>query len=138
MESWAMRDKPHRITQLMDEAGAVIRREPYAGHPSAAVHAYWEEFEREWGFFPRRMDRGEFPFPDRRRFALLNCTPGYSNMPNEFHLLNATMLLVDEFGGVPRVYGYNPQTHNTTDPVGSAMTDPTLNFIVRTRGLDCG
>ncbi len=135
MDSGAMWDKPHRITWLLDEPEAVIHREPYAGHPAAEMHAYWEEFEQRWGFVPRRMDRGRFPFADHRRFVVLHAVPGWDNLPNEVELLKATLVLVRTFGGTPRVYGYDPQRRTTRDPIGTASIDPTLDLVVRRLGL---
>jgi hypothetical protein len=97
MDSAAMWDKPHRITWLLDEPEAVIRREPYAGHPAAAMHDYWEAFRQKWGFVPGRMNRGRYPFADRRRFVVLHAVPGHWRLPNEAELLKATMLLGSVF-----------------------------------------
>lgn len=135
MASGALWDKPHRITWLLDEPEAVIHREPYAGHPAAAMHDYWEAFAQRWGFVPGRMDRGRYPFADRRRFVVLHAEPGWDNLPNEVELLKAAVLLARTFGGTPRVYGYDPQRRTTRDPIGTADTDPTLGSIVRRLGL---
>lgn len=135
MASGALWDKPHRITWLLDEPEAVIHREPYAGHPAAAMHDYWETFTQRWGFVPGRMDRGRYPFADRRRFVVLHAEPGWDNLPNEVELLKAAVLLSSTFGGTPRVYGYDPQRRTTRDPIGTADTNPTLGSIVRRLGL---
>jgi hypothetical protein len=134
-QSGALWDKPHRITWLLNEPDAVIHREPYAGHPAAEMDAYWEAFEKRWGFIPGRMDRGRHPFADHRRFVVLHAVPGWDNLPNEAELLRATMLLVRTFGGRPRVYGYDPERRETRGPLGAALVDPTLGIMTRRLGL---
>ena len=128
-------DKPHRITRLLDHSHAQIRREPYTRHPAARMDAYWEAFEKRWGFIPSRMSQGRHPFADHRRFVVLHAVPGWDNLPNEIELLRATMLLVRTFDGRHRVYAYDPERRETRDPVGAASTDPSLAHIVRRNGL---
>lgn len=132
MASGAMWDKPHRITWLLDEPSAVVDRELYSTHPSADVHAYWEDFEERWGFFPRRIHRGEFPFADRRRFVVLHAEPGCAYLPNEVQLLDIAVMLMRTFGAKARAYAYDPQRRNTRDPMGT-MSDSALSSILHRR-----
>ncbi|MCM2430983.1 hypothetical protein [Streptomyces sp. RKAG337] len=135
MDSGALWDKPHRITWLLDEPDAVIHREPYAGHPSAAVHDYWDAFDKRWGFTPRRMNRGQYPYADRRRWVALHAEPGWDNLPNEQELLKAAVLLARTFGAKAKAYGYDPQLRTTRDPIGTATSDPSLMSVVRRLNL---
>lgn len=134
-ESGDLWDKPHRISRLLDEPGAQVDRELYASHPVARAYAYWEDFEQRWGFRPGRMHRGRHPFADHRRFVVLDAEPGWENLANEVELLEATMMLVRAFGGRPRVYGYGNEHRRTRGPLGSALTDSTLDSLVRRHGL---
>lgn len=130
MDSGAMWDKPHRVTWLLDEPEAVIHREPYAGHPSAAVDDYWEAFEEKWGFVPRRMYRGEYPYADHRRWAVLHTEPAWKDMPGEVELLETAVFLARTFGAKARAYGYDPQRRTTRDPMGTSY-DHTLTSVLR-------
>ncbi|WP_327378734.1 hypothetical protein OG393_32990 (plasmid) [Streptomyces sp. NBC_01216] len=130
MDSGAMWDKPHRITWLLGEPGATITREPYQGHPAAAVHAYWDNFHEQWGFVPGRMHRGEFPFADRRRFAVLHTEPDFGSLPDEAQLLETAHTLMRSFGAKARVYAYDPQRGTTRDPMHT-VSDGTLSDVLR-------
>lgn len=102
-----MWDKPHKVMGLLGAPGAVVRREPYAGHPVEDVHRYWEAFERRWGFVPRRMRQGLVPFGDRRRWVALETEPGHPYLPSERDLLECTVRLAREYGARARVYGWD-------------------------------
>jgi hypothetical protein len=121
-------DKPHRITWLLREPGAIIHREPYAGHPSQAVDDYWTAFYDRWGFVPGRMTWGRFPYADRRRWVALYCRPGWANRPGERRLLEAAVLLARTFGATARVYSAVPgsKTGATRGPIPSAHYDASL------------
>ncbi|MFG2847451.1 hypothetical protein ACGF12_30425 [Kitasatospora sp. NPDC048296] len=96
-------DKPHRISWMADEPGAAISREPYATHPQAAVEAYWEAFEHQWGFTPTSV-----PGTAERRYLLLSCKPGWADLPNEVDLMKTSRALARHFGATVRVYPYSP------------------------------
>jgi GNAT superfamily N-acetyltransferase len=124
-------DKPHRITWLVDEPLAVIRREPYATHPIAAVHAHWEHFRERWGFVPRRLSYGQHPLGTGQRWALLAAEPGWQGQPSEVDLLDAAVTLARTFGAKARVYPYDPRRRDTRDPIGWASIDGTLRQVLR-------
>lgn len=117
LEVSSLWDKPHRITWMLDEPGAVVHREPYAAHPVAAADAYWERFEKTWGFVPFTLEYGRNPLGDGRRWLLLTSEPGWDNIPDEADLLKVTCTLADLFGAEVRVYRYNPARRQVNGPI---------------------
>ncbi|MFJ9382030.1 hypothetical protein [Streptomyces sp. NPDC101455] len=62
-DSCGLGNSVHGITWMRYKPRAVIHRELYATHPLAAVDAYWDDFERMWGFWPSGNFRMEgWPF----------------------------------------------------------------------------
>ncbi|MFF8786923.1 hypothetical protein [Streptomyces sp. NPDC015125] len=117
LEVSSLWDKPHRITWMLDEEGAEIHREPYANHPLAAVDAYWDRFERTWGFSPFTLEDGSNPLGDGRRWLLLTAEPGWGNIPDEVDLLRVSSALADIFGAKVRVYSYNRARRDVNGPI---------------------
>lgn len=117
LEVSSLWDKPHRITWMLDEPGAVIHREPYAPHPAADADAYWERFEKIWGFTPFTLEYGRNPLGGSRRWLLLTSEPGWDNIPDEADLLNATHVLADLFSAEVRTYRYNYARRQVNGPI---------------------
>lgn len=111
-------DKPHRISWMLDVEGAQVHREPYDGHPAAAVHRFWEEFEQTWGFRPRQRGfYGDYPLGRDKSWLMLSCVPGVAHLPNEVDLLRASLFLARKFNAKARVYSWNPGRQQLNGPL---------------------
>lgn len=110
----------HGITAMRDVPGAVIHREPYAGHPAESVARYWTAFRKEWKVTPRGEQHADTEWmggPGRVWFYL-------DAMAEDSGALYAAALeLCETFGATARVYPYNPDT-GTYD--GGPDTQPDL------------
>ena len=120
LEVSSLWDKPHRITWMLDEEGAQIHREPYATHPVAAVVAYWERFEKIWGFRPYTLEYGRNPLGEGRNWLLLTGEPGWANIPNEVDLLRVSHTLARIFNAEARVYSYDRARRELNGPIERA------------------
>ncbi|MFJ2110603.1 hypothetical protein ACIOEX_01520 [Streptomyces sp. NPDC087850] len=115
MRSYVFEDKPNSITWLADDPDAVIHREPYHGHPAAAVHAYWEAFETGSGFWPQLLVDGRQPYGAGRRWVALTFEPRWAGRPGEptvGDLLEAVVSICRRYGAKVRVYPWRPGARN--------------------------
>ncbi|MFE2640230.1 hypothetical protein ACFXKF_36700 [Streptomyces scopuliridis] len=123
-------DKPHRITWMLDEAGAQIHREAYATHPVAAVETYWENFEKTWGFQPHTLEYGTNPLGEGRRWLLLTGEAGYDNIPSEVDLLRVSTTLARIFNAKARVYSYDRARRDLRGPISRVPSALGLRPII--------
>ncbi|MEY9842478.1 hypothetical protein [Streptacidiphilus sp. EB103A] len=129
-------DKPQRITWMLDVPGAHIVREPYATHPVAAVEAYWERFEKDWGFVPNELEYGKNPLGPGRRWLMLTSEPGFANIPNEDELLRIATILIRRFNAEARVYSYNIARREMNGPLKRSGLYGPLNLVPIARALE--
>ncbi|MEU5137002.1 hypothetical protein [Streptomyces californicus] len=103
----------HGITRMRDEPGAVVHREPYAGHPSEAVARYWDAFRKEWGVIPRGevQEGAGWMFGHGKVWFYLDARVEDSGV-----LHGAALELCESFGATARVYPYNPDTKTYDGP----------------------
>ncbi|MEV6425986.1 hypothetical protein [Streptomyces sp. NPDC051662] len=103
----------HGITWMQDVPGAVINREPYAGHPAQAVARYWDAFQQEWGVMPRGevQEGAGWMFGSGKVWFYLEARVEDSGV-----LFEAARELCESFGATARVYPYNPGTKSYDGP----------------------
>ncbi|MEV8544554.1 hypothetical protein [Streptomyces sp. NPDC051572] len=114
----------HGITWMRYKPRAVIHRERYATHPLAAVDAYWDDFERMWGFWPSGNFRMEgWPFGEGREWVNFVCRPEGAWAPmDERALLKVAATFARRFGTEARIYPYDLQNRKITGPLGDTTT----------------
>ncbi|MFI8932386.1 hypothetical protein ACIG3E_32580 [Streptomyces sp. NPDC053474] len=100
-------DSMHGITRMRDVPGAVVGREPYAGHPAESVARYWQAFHEQWGVWPRGEERegAGWEFGPGRVWFYLDAQPESSG-----YLLRLVLKLCRSFDAAARVYPYNPRS----------------------------
>lgn len=123
----------HGITAMLRVPSAAITREEYATHPLAAVDAYWEEFERTWGFLPCGEHQGQgWPFGQDRAWAYFICHPENAwESDDETALLEVTVRIARHFGAKVKVYPYNLAARTLTGPLGNTYWGTRLITVHR-------
>ncbi|MFI5749035.1 hypothetical protein ACIBBE_24585 [Streptomyces sp. NPDC051644] len=123
------------ITAMWHVPGAVIERELYATHPAAAVDAYWEEFQKTYGFLPEGEHRGAggWPFGKGQAWTYLICYPDGRAGEDEVTLLETAVALARKFDAKARVYPYNLHRKELEGPFGDDSVS-CLRFVARSMG----
>ena len=125
-------DKPHRVGWLgdprHDSDGRILNRAPLTSHPLGRVRAWWDGFEKHYGFTPRLLDYDESLLASGRPWLTL------SNQPDPGKrlpwLINAAVWLHRQFGAEIRVYPWDETRRETTNPFRYATlyANPHLTF----------
>ncbi|MFF9436329.1 hypothetical protein ACF1BP_21605 [Streptomyces sp. NPDC014735] len=103
----------HGITWMRDVPGAVIDREPYAGHPAEDVSRYWNAFRQEWGVSPRGEEQAGagWMFGSGKVWFYLD-----AHVEDTGALLQLVLDLCESFGATAQVHPYNPATKTYDGP----------------------
>lgn len=103
----------HGITWMQEVPGAVIHREPYAGHPAEGVARYWNAFFERWGVSARgeEQEGAGWVFGSGRVWFYLDAQVGETG-----RLFRVALDLCRSLGATARVYPYNPRSGDYDGP----------------------
>ncbi|MFE3631553.1 hypothetical protein [Streptomyces goshikiensis] len=132
-------NNPMGITFMRSRPNAVIEREPYEGHPLAAIYAYWDAFKERWGFYPVGQIHAQgnqygnvWPFADNQLWIYFVHTPLFERLDaSESDLIRTVSTLADRFGAQTRMYAYDPAQRNINGPLGQTWYRADLGTVTR-------